>query len=184
MSKQKARWLQRLQSMNQELEAFLRNIEAYNEQELHFKPAEDAWSMAQVINHLVLGEAGTMSYIQKKLSYGPPPELTLLHRLRGQLLKLMLSLPLKFKAPAVVSHLPEHPDVVALIEQWRNTRRQMEEFIKNMPEEYEHKALFKHPISGRMGMDEILSFWEEHLRHHIRQIKRIEQRLAAIASKT
>ncbi|GIV38282.1 MAG: PadR family transcriptional regulator [Thermonema sp.] len=179
MSKQKERWLQRLQHMNTELNALLSRIEAYNEQELHFKPAADAWSIAQVLHHLFIGEAGTMHYIRKKLSYGPPPALTRWHRLRGRLLKLMLSLPLKFKAPAVVSQVPERPDVPAIIEQWRATRKEMEDFIRNMPAEYEHKALFKHPVAGRMGIEGILDFWEEHLRHHIRQIDRIEQRMQA-----
>lgn len=177
MSSKRDHWLRRLKKMNEELEALLQRIENFNEQEVHFKPSADTWSIAQVVNHLVLGEAGTMSYIHKKLSYGPPPGLTWMHRLRGRLLKLILSLPLKFKAPAVVSQLPERPDVSSLIEQWRSARQQMEDFIRNMPAEYEQKALFKHPVAGRMGIEEILDFWEEHLRHHVRQINRIEKQL-------
>ena len=89
------------------------------------------------------------------------------------ILKIVLILPLKFKAPKVVSTPPENIDYSELISTWENNRVALWEMISTLPEETARKNIYNHPAAGRFNLSQMLTFFQDHFDHHQKQVLRI-----------
>jgi hypothetical protein len=155
-------------------EAFSR-INGLNGLEYHQPP--DSWSLAQVLHHLHMTEAGSLAYMQKKLpaadSLSPS---SLKAKIYLRLLFFTYVLNLKFKAPEVVAH-PANSDLAVLEGQWEKTSAHFREFLAQNGASLGKKAIFRHPFVGRLGLEDTLYFLIRHFRHHLGQMERIKKQL-------
>lgn len=169
----------RLEQLERATENLLRAAEALGPAAAT-SPAPGQWSAAQVVQHLVLAEAGINAYLQKKLASSEQLRRGGLRaQLRSWLLRIALRLPgLKFKAPPragiepSATHLPPLPE---LRRQWEQVRRQLEQLLNEFPGPQLHHAIFKHPRSGMLTIGQTLDFMLDHVLHHQQQLRRIEQ---------
>jgi hypothetical protein len=56
---------------------------------------------------------------------------------------------------------------------WDQDREQLKSFVSQGNPELLSKGIFRHPVGGWMGMEQILDFFSVHLIHHEYQLKRI-----------
>ena len=59
----------KLDHLDQKLASLLRDLEKYSEEELQKSPQPGAWSVIQVLSHLMLSEKLSQAYVKKKLSH-------------------------------------------------------------------------------------------------------------------
>lgn len=146
-----------------------------NDEQRHFKPTADEWSVCQVIEHLVTAETGSVAYMRKKLS--DPSRMgntSLRNRFNSFLLNISLKSPIKFKAPNVPGLSPDdRPDADTVIQRWDAARKELESIIGESETDLLDKKVFRHPFAGPMDMMSALQFMGNHVQHHRPQIKGI-----------
>ncbi|PHI21884.1 hypothetical protein CEQ90_00940 [Lewinellaceae bacterium SD302] len=165
-----------LQKLNDELDAWSKELKNYSHEQLNRKAADGGWSAMQCIEHMMLSESGIMSYIKKKLSFSPElPGKGLTDIWKRMLLVGYLRSPVKFKAPQGIGteYLPEESDLNAALTKWRAHREKMQADLLNIPSEYYNKRVFKHPLAGRVSIDTTMTFVLAHFRRHRRQAMRV-----------
>jgi hypothetical protein len=163
--------LSKLESITNSL---LNDLENHNPEILHLSPDDSQWSVVQVLNHLKMVELGSLGYVRKKIlgidnvsNIGFPSQLGML------LLKTSVSLKMKYKAPKSVSNPAGDTSLDLVIVEWKESRKQLTDFLEKYPDEWINRAIFKHPITGRISLPQMLRFFQIHLKHHINQIARI-----------
>ncbi len=168
--------LKKLHTIDRQLDRLLSELSAVDESRLIKSPGEGQWSPVQVLQHLMLSENGSMQYVRKKTQSGyaglKPSDWQ--GKLRSLLVGFYLSLPFKFKAPAVVD-TPQFPEVKSfeeIREGYLQTRRRLGELLQGLPEEAFHVLAYRHPLGGRMDLNGMLHFFAAHFERHEKQIKR------------
>lgn len=153
----------------------LKDLNQLTPNQLNFKPSSNSWSMAQVVEHLTLAETASLNYVNKKI-LDPKALLSpsTASKLRSWLLKLFFSLPVKIKrrpAPVTPSNLPDYKNVLL---RWNIARNALHKLIEEQSDEILEKLIYKHPFAGRLNANQMLLFFEYHIKHHNKQIKRIK----------
>lgn len=156
----------------------LGRLERVDEETLNRHPGADAWSVIQVLHHVMLAEELSIAYIGKKAGSEAEPAGPI-ETLRSWALRLALRSPLRFKAPPMTAELPERDTLPAVVRRWEEGRGRMREVLAVIPGAAVDRAIYRHPIVGMMSVDQAVRFLEDHLAHHERQIERT---LAAVGA--
>ena len=159
---------------DEQVDKLLEEVSMQREESLNRQPG-NGWSALQTIHHLILVEANSLAYVQKKLSYHPA-----LARAgagghwRSFLLWAGLNIPLKFKAPRSVGdeQLPKTSSLSEIRENWQRTRDAWQDFLDQLPYEQADKAVYRHPRAGRLSWIQMFDFFRYHLQRHRLQIRR------------
>lgn len=165
----------RLEQMGEKLEALLNDLSKYDNEKLNTTPADGGWSPLQVMHHLIISENLSLKYVQKKLSFNPELKAVgLSAKWRTFLLKNYLKTPIKFKAPKMVSTeaMPTVSDFQEMAARWKNSRKELKIYLESLPQELDNKAIYKHPVAGRLGLDGMVLFFDIHFDRHRKQIDR------------
>ena len=173
-----------LQNLDRKLQRLLTDLRRYSDAKLNEQPNETAWSALQIMQHLMRAEAGAIAYVQKKLSFNPDlPKANVLSGLRSSMLNIALSVPLKMKAPDGVSdeHLATNLTFWDVAKSWRQQRKELEAYLRELPEHLYQTDLYKHPMTGKMTLAGMLSFFNTHVDRHTRQIYRTLKKVDAVA---
>ncbi len=176
----KQKVINNLNQIDARLEALFQKLGAYDNDLLNKKPAEGEWSPMDVLHHLMRSERLSHGYIRKKLSYNPNlKKAGLGANWRAFLLSAYLKLPLKWKAPAVVSeeHFPEYSTLQEVSEQWRQQRHQLKQHLEELPGHLFDKELYKHPFAGKITIAGMIDFFGGHMERHSKQIDRALEKL-------
>lgn len=166
----------KLQRLDSDLTLLLEVLKDYSEKTLNKKPAEDKWSVMQIMNHLILVEGYGQSYVKKKLSFNPElKKAGLPVAWRTFLMKTYLKFPFKVNAPDAVSgeHLPEYSSFWETAKKWKQQREELRTMMENMPLEHFDKELYKHPLAGKLTLIGLLDFNEGHFARHKKQMNKI-----------
>ena len=164
-----------LKSLDKKLNTLFKELKVYNEDQLNRKPKEGAWSVIQVLHHLLMSENGSLKYVKKKLSFNPElKKAGIKSGFREMVLNTYLGSPLKRKAPEAISgdNLPSHETFWKTVQLWKKHRIELREFIENVDEELLNKEVYKHPFVGRISISGMLRFFDRHFDRHNKQIKR------------
>ena len=149
----------------------LQKVAAKSKSEQHAKPSEGKWSEMQVLIHLIEAETGVIAYINKKTAdTGKLQNATLGNWIKSRLLVILLSLPLKFKAPKVLKEPSNEISLDAATKQWIKNSADFKEIIARM-DKLEDKIVFKHPVAGYFNLSQTFDFIYNHMQHHYGQLK-------------
>jgi uncharacterized damage-inducible protein DinB len=175
-----------LTRLDTKLDSLVQSLSGLTHQQLNARPEPGAWSVLQVMQHLLITEKMSVSYVRKKMS--KPQALQsagLKNRLRSFGLKIFLALPFKFKAPAIVSdsNFPAEADFNIIIEDWRRVRSDLAEVLSSVRPAWQDKELFKHALVGKMTLDGMLSFFENHFDRHLGQIEKTVKKVAVFTQR-
>ena len=158
---------------DEELETLFSFIKAYSEDELNKKPSEKAWSVVQIMYHLMLSEEGALSYVKKKLTIGRDhiKKAGATSKLRAIVLVSSMKQPIKLTAPTYASeNIPAYASIEEIRNQWLNQRNELYAFLTNQPSELFDYECYKHPVTGVMDIWGMLDFFEAHFQRHFKQI--------------
>ena len=165
-----------LQHLDVELSELLKVLKDYSERTLNKRPAENKWSVLQVMNHLILVEGYGKAYVEKKLSFNPELKKA---GLGGSWRKIVMNaavkIPIKINAPAPVSgdNLPEESSFWETAKKWKQQREELRAFLESLPVEHFNKELYKHPLAGKMSLYGLMDFNVAHFKRHRKQINKI-----------
>lgn len=164
-----------LDRIDHKLKKLISDLDKKPAEQLTQEPQPGAWSPLQVLYHLMLSEQLSLRYIKKKLSYDPElPKVDWKARLRTFVLDAYLKSPFKRKAPTNVneSNFPDDLSLVQIAKEWQATRQELRLYLEGLEPELFSRQVYKHPISGRMSLAAMLSFFDSHFDRHHKQIKR------------
>ena len=149
------------------------------------QPSPGSWSIGQVANHVYWSERNSLAYMKKKLSY--PDSVPPYHPkswFGPLLIKLVFLSGYKVKAPASIDmwKIEEVLNPVDLKKKWDDLRKELGAFYDEKEPVFRKHLAFRHPFAGRMTMYQVLIFFNDHFRHHLKQINRIRMKLEKTSS--
>jgi len=172
-----------LKSLDQKLISLLKDLQHYSDAKLNEQPKEGAWSVLQIMQHLMKAEEGGILYIKKKLSFKPELEKAgVMSNMRSIALNISMSAPIKIKAPEGVSgeQLLTNLTFWDVAKQWKQQRKEMERYLESLPVELYDLDVYKHPLTGKMTLSSMLSFFNKHVDRHTSQIRRTLKKIDAV----
>lgn len=154
-------------------DALLKKCSELTFEELNTPISEGKWSIAQILAHINLSINNSLNYLNKKLQ---KPELipnaNLSTKFRSLLLNWALKSDIKFKAPKGIDIVPEKIPFDDIQSEWIKQNRNLLSILENFPESLLKKAVFRHPVVGRITLNNMLEFMHFHIDHHQKQINR------------
>lgn len=170
----------RLEKLERNTDVIFAMVEGLPIDLLSMSPGEGQWNVLQVLNHLYLSERLSLQYVKHKLT---KPETIPAWRpdawLRTILLKWVLDSPLKVKSPPQINMWGDQP-VMQLAEintAWTELRKELVAVLSENEERYRNRLVYKQPFVGRMTLNQMLFFFNDHLLHHTRQVRRIVDKI-------
>ncbi len=145
---------------------------------LNRRPTPSDWSVLEMLDHIVKSEIAILSSARTGLTN--PHRIGLDDKLRTAFLQKVFVSDRKVKVPASASVvLPGSTlQLEAIRERWNNSREELHGFVSRADYELLSKGIFRHPVGGWMGMQQILEFFSVHLTHHGYQVDRIARSIA------
>jgi hypothetical protein len=172
MDKKIEKQFRRMAEKKNSLLSMLRPLaeEVYNR-----KPLPGKWSPGQIANHLYLSEKFSLAYLRKKMSYPETiPEYHFKSWLKYYAYKTAMPF-LSAKAPKTIN-MWEGQDVLSPAEldvQWEALRNELRDFISEKYPAFKNHSVYNHPFAGRLTMEQMLIFFNDHIDHHTKQLRRI-----------
>lgn len=163
--------LRRLDTVHAELKTTVKGVDPSL---ISKRPAENEWSIAEIIEHLCLVEEAVMKGIKVKLSQ-PPVKVSFLKKFFPM---RIVSLRLKrLQAPKYVQSANDLPPLDELLEKFDAQRAKTKEIcIKEGPERLSQVCL-KHPYFGDMDGAAAVSMVAFHEQRHLKQIRETLKKL-------
>lgn len=149
----------------------LDKIKDLSPEELNYKFSDSEWSISQVIEHLIESETGTNKYINFRLkNINEQPSVGLANYIKSTVLNKKMKSEQKFKVPTIFSEPVVGANFNQLKEKWDNSRMFLIQTVETFPKDKMNKAVFKHTKAGLLSMNQTMSFFINHLKHHIPQV--------------
>lgn len=158
-----------------QVKQLLTELETVPDALLNQNPVRGGWSAIQTMHHLIMSEEQSLVYVRKKMSFNPIFERADLgSRVRSFALWLMLSTPIKFRAPKFIAeaYLPANESLVNTRARWEAIQQEWASFFAELPAELLNKTVYKHPRAGRQTFGQMVRFFQWHFKRHRKQIMR------------
>lgn len=165
--------LKEFEKMESERLAIVQKMKTHPIAKLDQKPSADAWSVSEVVLHLVVAETASYNYMKKKLELGGHSKAKASAGIKQWLLSLAISLPIKFKAPKI-AEIKEGSNITfdEAEKQWTAIRNAMRSEYNTIDETIIDNELFKHPSAGKLSAMHSVRFMRQHMNRHIKQMER------------
>lgn len=156
----------------------LSEIERWQPEQLNHRPTATEWSVLEMLDHLCKTEIAILS--AARVGLGSPHRIGIGDKLRTAFLQKIFSSDRRVKVPGSAREvLPGSAlELAEIRKRWNDSREELESFVNRGNSELLNKGIFKHPVGGWMGMEQILTFFSAHLVHHRYQLSRIARSAA------
>jgi hypothetical protein len=154
---------------------FLGNIENISDQQWNFKPSPDAWSVAQISEHIALSEDLLYAIAQKTLL--TPPEEEKAEALAGhekELLVAVMDRSSKAEAPEVLNPNGKFASKKELIEVFKAARQQTINYVRTNSDPLKNHVA-RHPVFGELTAYQWLVFIAGHADRHVAQLEEVKK---------
>ena len=160
--------------MERQRTSLLNRLESFAAEQLAFRPGAGAWSVAEVVHHLVLVEEAFVR--QSGLDASKRPATPGMRAGAAYLAVIaVLRTGLRVKAPSKAVVPTGAVPLADSRGRWAATRADLRAFLETVSAPVLRRAVFKHPLAGWLTVPQGLGFLEVHVDHHLRQIARIER---------
>lgn len=170
-----ARILAKFERMERHRLAGQARLQGHADARLNQQPTPEAWSVIQLIFHLISAESSSCEYLRRKLpNRDAEPKATLGTWFRFALLQgALYSDFLKFKAPEMtVREIPTNDVSLAdALARWDAVRAELKELVATVEAENASKTIFKHPRAGKLTIGQMLAFMDTHQQRHFKQMQ-------------
>ncbi len=154
---------------------FLDAIAGLSNAQWNFKPAPDAWSIAQIADHVVVSEGELFDVIQKKIMTSPaqPAKRGSTKAKDEQVLKVMPDRSQKRKAPDFLAPVGKWPSQSAAAAEFRKRRDANIHYIDTTQDDL--RAHFaEHRVVGEIDAYQWLLVISAHTERHVLQIEEVK----------
>jgi hypothetical protein len=135
---------------------------------------EGKWSIIHILSHVIAGERGALEYVSKKiLGATEAGNSGFLEEMKLALFKISQRATfLRYNAPrGIVDRTVVYKDLAEVKSEWAKVRSEWKSFLESLPDEHASKKIFRHVIGGRFNIRQGLVILQEHLGHHVPQIR-------------
>ncbi|MGH9881377.1 MAG: DinB family protein [Pyrinomonadaceae bacterium] len=151
----------------------LETITPLSEESFTRCPAEDEWSVAQIVRHLCLVEERVIRELALGLQQ-QPRQLSILRQFVPT--SIVASRLVRVKAPkSVVPNNP--PEKAATISAYNEARKRLKELYTEHGAKRLKQTIFKHPFLGEISGVATISFVAYHEQRHYKQIREVLRKL-------
>ena len=156
---------------------FLDNIENVSDQQWNFKPSPDAWSVAQISEHITLSEDLLYSIAQKTML--TPSDEKKAEALAGhekELLVAVMDRSSKAQAPEVLKPNGKFASKKELIEVFKAARHKTINYVKTNSDPLKNHVA-RHPVFGELTAYQWLVFIAGHADRHVAQLEEVKKNI-------
>ena len=169
----------RFDSLERSKAAILETVATWSPEQLAYRPAPDAWSAAEILDHIARTEGGILQAVRGNLD--APQPLAKKDRLTSFVVRCIMRSPLKVKVPAQATAIL--PSETATPEQaiaaWDKARTRWCKLVTAATPKQIEGGVFSHPRGGWMSLADTLLFLRLHHDHHLNQLARLQKTLPA-----
>jgi len=162
----------RLDRMHGQRSALLDELARLPSEQLAFRPAPESWSTLEVLEHLVRVEEVVVLRASQQ-----PPSRSLRQGLRAAgsmvLVRLALGAGIRIKVPSKAVLPQGNATLPELRERWDRVRNKLEAVLADHSRRDLRRPMMRHPLCGWLTPIQTLTFLEQHVTHHTRQLGRI-----------
>ncbi len=141
---------------------------------LAWKPAPETWSRLEILEHLVLAEEVVLGDFSR-LDELPARTRALRHRMGYALVMFVLRFGIPVRAPSRGMVPTGRRSFEDLVTAWDSNHAYLRAFVGDLDRAGAARAIFRHPASGPMTVDQGIRMLGVHLDTHIRQIRRVDR---------
>lgn len=164
--------LKRLDTVHEKLSVAVRTT---NPSLYYKRPSENAWSIAEVVQHLCLVEQAILKALNKSLENGPAKVGFLKKMIPMRLVSLRF---MKLKAPKIVT--PKDPPAMdELLTDYDQVRGRLKQLCAEYGSDRLKAVSIKHPFLGDIDGVAAVSMINFHEERHYKQIREILKKLEA-----
>ncbi|PIC57143.1 hypothetical protein CSV80_10565 [Sporosarcina sp. P12(2017)] len=146
-------------------------VEHLSDEVINRKPAEDKWSIKQILQHLYLMEGSVAKSIQTQLANDGQSITTV------KPIQLTVHRSKKVDAPKFVTPTSEFSTLHDLKIKLSTTHLTLHDVAKNALEDQLAVKSYPHPVFGEMSLTQWIPFVGYHELRHIEQIKEVKEQL-------
>lgn len=164
-----------LTKLEEQKRDLLSHIERWPPEKLSYRPTPADWSVLEMLDHIVKTEIEILSVARGGLA--KPHRIGLGDKLRTAFLQRIFASDRKVKVPVNAREVLPGSDLQLqeIRDRWNDSRAELNRFVNLHNPELLSKGIFKHPVGGWMGTEQILEFFSIHLIHHRYQLDRISR---------
>ncbi|HXZ13831.1 MAG TPA: DinB family protein [Candidatus Sulfotelmatobacter sp.] len=154
-----------LKSLAESRERLLRAVEGLSREQLHYRPAPDRWTVAEIVEHVAFVEGRILGMIQKTLSAGPTPEKrSALEGRESVFFENVEARTPRLQAPDAVKPCGRWPDD-QLLKEFEAARQRTREFAGSNEADL-RTHFFPHPFFGDLDLYQWLLLIAAHCDRH------------------
>lgn len=169
----KAQLEKRFAQLETDRKNLLNELKKYPDDVINKKPSPTAWSVAEVLAHLMTAEEYSLKYLQKKIqNTAESGNEGFKQKWRWLLVKGVFTFNIKFKAPEIVEPKIGFIPLEDLESRWADTRSETAKILNKLSDAEVNKTLWKHAIAGKMNVNHMVQFFGVHFDRHKKQIHR------------
>jgi hypothetical protein len=159
-----------IKALSRDRDAFLDEVRALGEEGAE-PPPGGGWSAVQVAQHLMLAEEAFLSALA---SDGPLARRPFRDRLGVLVVWVVFRMGLRVSIPTSrVDPTPPLP-FTRVEDRWREVGERLDADLRGRMGGDLRQPLVRHPVSGPLDLMELVEFLRSHIRHHRRQLRRLD----------
>jgi len=148
-------------------------LRSWPEATLVYRPAPDAWSATEVLDHIVRVEDRITA--AARIGLKSPHSMGLRDRMGFLFIERVFRSQRRVAVPGSASEVLPDPtaNLETIVQHWDKARTELAGFLKDLSAEQLRLGIFRHPVSGWMTAPQILRFFSVHMHHHRFQLDRL-----------
>lgn len=174
-----AKLQRRFDSLERSKAGMLATLSTWTPEQMSFRPAPDAWSATEILDHIARTEGGILQAVRDNLN--TPKPLGKKDRLTSFVVRCIMRSPLKLKVPAPATAILPNEKVTAeqAIAAWEKARTRWCKLVSAATMKQIEGGVFVHPRGGWMSLADTLLFLRLHHEHHLSQLARLQKAFPA-----
>lgn len=171
MSKQNS--INYFQSLNELLAKQIAHLNKFSLSEIKEAKGKE-WSALMVLEHLMMVEKKSLGYVKYKIGQGTKfKKAGFKAKYNSWMMGKVYRSKRKFNAPENVTPEATYDSVEALKLDYMKVREDLLAFLNELKPEQYNLLIYKHPLFGKLTIEQMLQFFEGHALRHDNQLKRI-----------
>jgi hypothetical protein len=136
-------------------------------------PAQTAWSLSEIAHHLVVAEREILQQLCSQ-NTNRNVRRNLRDRLGAMTVGMAFRYGFRVRTPmnSVIPRAGLSYEEISTA--WDKTRAELAAYLAEVTEASYDQLVFRHPVAGRMNIEQTLDLIGQHITHHLRQVERTE----------
>lgn len=152
--------------------ALLADVASVPDAQRRRRPSPDAWSMLEIVEHLVLAERVVLGPSEQWRGRASAPR-TWRDRVRYHMVRFVLQRRIKVATPSERMRPAGRTSFEKLRTVWAAQQDALRTFVETLDAAGARRAIFHHPIAGPLTPPQALHLLEAHLGGHAAQVRRM-----------